>query len=138
MELFKQSLELYPEHELAITGLEKAQKRVDKATVGLSKLEEKVEKEVTNKRLLELGKAYCDLGMMEKGIRCFEQMMENDHEDPVGPARVGMALGGLKKHRESLPYFEKAMEIKPKMQHAKRGKTWALWSLGELFEMPEE
>jgi tetratricopeptide (TPR) repeat protein len=111
---------------------------VDKATAGLEKLEEKVDKDPNDKKLMELGKAYCDLGMMEKGKVTFERLMNDYPEDPNGPARVGMTLGGMEKHRESLPYFEKALEIKPKMQHAKRGKTWALWSLGELFEMPDE
>lgn len=131
-EYYRQALELVPDHELAVSSLEKAQKRLDKSNDNLEKLEDKADRKGDNKSHIDLGKAYMDLGRVDDALDCFDMALENDENDIDALTRLGMALESQGKFKESLEYFDRAMEIKPTAMTAKRGKNYALYNLGEL------
>jgi len=130
-EYLEKALELVPDHELALKDMDKAQKRVDRSTRDMDKLKKKAEETGTQKDIDNLGKAHHDLGQMDEAMACYQKLLDQDPNDPVGLGRMGCALASQERFAEALPYFEKALDINPKNLVAKRGLNYVSYILGQ-------
>ncbi len=122
---YQKAVDIVDDHELAVGGLVKAKRRVEKAQKGFDKLDKWAQERGTSDDWYKLGIAFCDLDKVEDGMACFERALNIDPESVEALCRKGTALESQGKFKEAAPLFAKALEIKPTALIAKRGRNYA-------------
>jgi tetratricopeptide (TPR) repeat protein len=127
---YEKALELVPDLELALTGKEKAAKRVEKALKSLTKMEAKVQDDPDNAdSWYKLGILYLDLARIQDALDSYDKALSIDPNHVDALCRKGTALEGVGRYKEAVHYFEEALSIKPTALIAKRGMNYAEFAL---------
>jgi len=76
----------------------------------------------------------CQLGKYEQARTSFLKALEIERENPLALYNYGYVLVVLGYPKESLPYFEKVIRVRPLFAYVYAGRAWARMNLGEWEE----
>ncbi|MGA1821471.1 MAG: tetratricopeptide repeat protein [Thermoplasmatota archaeon] len=109
------------------SALEKAEKRVAKASQNLEKSRTKVEADPDDvKALKQLASYLLDLDMMDEAVKINNKALKMDKMDFDNQYMKGCILFSKGKFKESKNLFEKLKEANPKSMNAKRAYNWSV------------
>jgi tetratricopeptide (TPR) repeat protein len=133
---YEKALECDADNELAITGLEKAKKRLAKADDEIAKAKRAIDRKpgVMNNHV-KLGMALADKGDVAGAIREFENVLTKEPDNIDALCKKAHMLESQGKYEESIPLLKKAQEIKPNSLAAKRGLGYADYFLENKEEI---
>jgi len=92
-----------------------------------------------NKRSSDLNKGneLSNQGKYEEALRCFDNVLETEPDDPTALTYKGIALADLGREKESMEIFNNLLEIAPNDHALLNNKAQALTRFGKLDEAIE-
>jgi len=130
--LYERALSLDPANELASKGAVKARKAVDRAERDLPRSRAKAEDGGDTREWTMLATALLALDDVDGAEKASDRALAVDGKDLDALCRKGNVLGVRGLWKEAVPYFERALEVRPTSTKAKQGLNYAKYNLGTL------
>ena len=128
--LFQKSVDLTPDFQEAVDGLDRSQRRVAKSERALAKLEDKARATSgSHKAWVDLGQAQADLDDLESALNSLSKAVELAPTDIPALCKKGGVLAAMGRVGEGKECYEAALVLDPNSLNGKRGLNYTTYIL---------